>query len=220
MIKGAIFDVDGTVLDSMTIWEHAGEVYLKNLGIEPEAELGQRTFAMSMEEGAQYLKDTYGLSKSIAGILDDINGVIREFYCYRAPLKPGIRDYLDGLWEKGIRITVATSTDRPLIEAAFARLGIADYFEQIFTCSEVGIGKQQPEIYHRAAAVMGTVPGETLVFEDALHAIETADKAGYQTVGVYDAFSLAKQEKIKELVKLYLMNFENFNGFWKTASAL
>ena len=218
MIRGAIFDVDGTLLDSMPIWEEAGERYLTSREIVPERGLGQRLYPMTMEEGACYLKHTYGLPESTGDIINGINRQIEQFYRYSARLKPGAAEFLEGLRKKGVRLTAATSSDRHLIEAAFTRLGIGPYYERIFTCTEVGEGKDKPKIFREAAACMGTAPEETLVFEDALHAIDTSLGSGFKTVGVYDASSEDRQEEIRAKVHIYMSEYRAFDLFWESAS--
>lgn len=107
-------------------------------------------------------------------------------------------------------MVVATSTDRVHAEAALKRTGIYDYFERIFTCSEVGEGKSKPDIYEEAAAELGTKRTATWVFEDALYAIKTAKKAGFRTVGLYDETSKKEQEKIRGTADIYLKEIEEF----------
>ena len=219
MIKGAIFDIDGTLLDSMPVWDEAGERYLKSIGLAAEYGLGGKMFSMTMEEGARYLKEAYRIPDSTAGIVDGINRQIEEFYLYEAELKTGAEEYLNRLEEKSVRLTAATSSDRYLVEAAFVRLGIDRCFDGIFTCSEAGAGKDEPRIYLEAASCMGTKPEETLVFEDALHAIETSAASGFITVGVYDSSSEGQQEEICRKAQMYLKAFSDFDTFWKSASA-
>lgn len=204
MIKGAIFDVDGTLLDSMAIWEDAGARYLKKMGIQAEAGLSQILFPMSIEEAARYMKEQYKLGDSIDKIITGVLDTVRDFYFYEASLKPGAADLLKMLEQRGVPMAVATSSEWEHIEVAFQRLHIDHYFRRIFTCSEVGAGKSQPMIYQRASAYLGTKPEETYVFEDVLHAIETASAAGYKTVGVYDRFSELDQEKIRETADIYM----------------
>lgn len=215
MIKGAIFDVDGTLLDSMHIWDEAGERYLRTKGITAEPDLGERIFAMTMEEAAQYLKQVYRLEECVKEITEGINRQIEEFYLNNAEIKPGVIEFLDELKKRNITLTAATATDRYLIEGAFARLGLDEYFSRIFTCTEAGAGKEKPTIYRKAAAYMATAPKETLVFEDALHAIHTSVKAGYKTVAVYDSSSGKNQEKIRQAADIYLRRYEGFELFWQ-----
>ena len=218
MIRGAIFDVDGTLLDSMAIWEDAGARYLKGLGIQAQEDLGKLLFPMSLQEGAAYMKDRYDLKLSVSQIIEGVGDTVRDYYFYEAPLKNGAADFLGKLSRKDIPMAVATSSKLEHIEAAFKRLNVNQYFQKIFTCSQVGAGKSRPDIYFAAGRYLGTEPRETYVFEDVLHAIETADKAGFKTVGVYDRFSELKQEEIRKHSDIYLEDLTDFQTFWEYAS--
>lgn len=215
MIKGVIFDVDGTLLDSMEIWEDVGARYLRRIGLKPEKDLGKILYPMTIDEGAKYVKERYRLSSSPDEIIQGVLDTVRDFYFYEAPVKPGVKELLLWMKKKNIPMTAATASDREHIKAAFKRLGIDGYFKCIFTCSEVGAGKHHPLIYERAAAYLGAEPGEILVFEDALYALMTAKKAGFYTVGVYDRFSGREQDELKRQADVYLTDltrwFETIN---------
>lgn len=218
MIRGAIFDVDGTLLDSMAIWEDAGARYLKGLGIQAQEDLGKLLFPMSLQEGAAYMKARYDLKLSVSQIIEGVGDTVRDYYFYEASLKKGAADFLGKLSKKDIPMAVATSSEREHIEAAFKRLNVNQYFQKIFTCSQVGAGKSRPDIYFAAGRYLGTEPRETYVFEDVLHAIETADNAGFKTVGIYDRFSESKQEEIRKHSDIYLEDLTDFQTFWEYAS--
>ncbi len=210
MIKGAIFDLDGTVLDSMQVWDKAGEMFLKSMGIEAEPGLSKIMFSMSMTEGAEFLKDRYRLDMDIPAIMAGINRTIEDFYSYQVPLKEGVEQFLKDMKQAGIKMVAATSSDRQVVERALKRLNVMNYFDRIFTCTEIGAGKVKPDIYLAAARYMGTLPKETWVFEDALYAIRTAKKAGFMTVGVYDASSMEDREEIKAICDIYLNKWDDF----------
>lgn len=218
MIAGAIFDVDGTLLDSMGIWKDAGIRYLKLQNIRADTGLSEILFPMSLEEGAAYLQDAYHLSQETDEIITGVLNIVRDFYYREAPLKKGVPTFLQALKEQKIPLAVATSSDRELIEAAFRRLGIDDYFRQIFTCCELGTGKDSPLIYEKAAEFLGTAADQTFVFEDALHAILTAKNAGFCTVGVYDEQSAKDNKEIIRLSDYYLSDLTNFTKFWEFAA--
>ncbi len=202
-MKGAIFDMDGTLLDSMQVWVHVGEQYLQNRGIEPEEGLGDVLFPMSMRDGAVYVKEKYGLPDTPDTIVADMDAIVFAAYRDEVLPKPGVAAYLESLKKRGIPMAVATATDRPMVEAALARTGLAGYFQQIFTCTEIGAGKERPDIYLAAAKALGTSPADTWVFEDALYAIKTAKAAGFYTVGLYDETSRNDQEAIAGLADRY-----------------
>lgn len=220
MIKGVIFDVDGVLLNSMPIWENLGELYLRSLGVEAEKDLGEILFTMSLEEGADYLISQYGLNKTPEEIVEGLNREVRDFYAERVPLKEGVREFLYEFNEKKIPMVIATSGDRKNTEAALRRLKVLNYFQGIFTCSEIGSGKNQPDIYLAAALQMDADPAETWVFEDAYHAIRTAKSVGFKTAAVYDKANDKDLAQIWNAADIYLPEFADFNVFWKRASEI
>ena len=111
MITAAIFDIDGTLLDSMDMWNHAGEEYLHSLGIQPKPGLAERMMPLSTPKSAQLLQREYALEKSVSEIIDGINGTVRSAYLHTVPLKPGVKDFLEEIKSKKIPMTAATSTD-------------------------------------------------------------------------------------------------------------
>ena len=212
MIKGAIFDIDGVLLDSMIIWTDLGERYLRSIGKEPEEGLTEKLFSMSLEQGAEYLKDTYNIDKDTSGILDDINKISEHFYYHEVEAKPGVEELLKDFRTRGIKMVAATSSPRSHVERALSRTGLHNYIDKIFTNSEVGVSKHEPDIYNLAAEYMETDPSETLVFEDSLYALKTAKAAGYVTVGIYDAKGEKNQAGLLENAKLYLKSYEDLSG--------
>ena len=115
-------------------------------------------------------------------------------------------------------MVIATTGDRKNAEAALKRLKVFQFFQGIFTCSEIGSGKNEPDIYYTAALQMDTEPSQTWVFEDAFHAIRTAKQAGFRTVGVYDKANDRDLARIWNTADIYLPEFKNFELFWKRAS--
>ena len=206
MIKGAIFDLDGTLLDSMFIWDTIGEEYLRSLGKEPHEDLKETFMTLTLEEAAEYYREHYGVTLSVKEIVDGVNAMVEQTYRTKVTLKPGIAEYLAWLKENGVRMCVATVTDRYLVEETLERLGVHHYFSEIFTCAEVGFGKDKPVIYQKALEHLETAKDETYVFEDMLFALNTAKTDGFPTVGIYDRHE-AHQDELKELADYYVLDF-------------
>ena len=207
MLTGAIFDFDGTLLDSMFIWDTIGEDYLRTLGKEPHENLKETFMTLTLEEAAEYYREHYKVTLSVTEIEDSINTMVEGIYRTKVTLKPGVTDYLRLLKESGVKMCIATVTDRYLVEHTLERLGILHYFSEIFTCAEVGYGKDKPIIYQKALEHLGTAKEETFVFEDSLFALETAKADGFPTIGVYDVHE-SRQEEMKRLADCYVRSFE------------
>lgn len=208
MIRGAIFDVDGTLLDSLSIWDTVAEDYLRSLGIEPRENLAETFKTFSLEQSAEYCRSVYGVKQSVKEIMDGIDAMMETFYRQTAPLKPGAAEFLRALAQNGVKMAVATATDRHLIEAALTRCGVRAYFLDMFTCTSVGKSKNEPDIYRAAREALGTKKEDTWVFEDAYHAAKTAADDGFPVAALFDA-SEDEQDALKKTAKLYLRSFED-----------
>lgn len=209
--------MDGVILDSMSAWEKAGIIFLHNLGLKAEPELGKDMYCMSMSEGAEYLKERYCLDMAEEAIIQGINDLIKDFYAHHVRLKEGVDRFLEGLRQAGIKIVAATSCDREVFEKALIRHEVIGYFDRIFTSTEIGVGKIKPDIYLAAAEHMGTVPRQTWVFEDALYALKTAKGAGFRTVGVYDDYAIDDMDEIKRICDIYLIRLDDVQAFLEKA---
>lgn len=205
-MKGAIFDFDGTLFDSMSVWDTAGADYLRSMGREPRAGLRETLSAMSLQQGAAYMQEEYGLPLPVEAIMDGVNAVVEDFYFHTALPKAGVPGFLEALRQRGVKMCIATATDRYQIEAALARCGLDGYFSEIFTCTDVGFGKDQPHIYEAALAHLGTEKAQTMVFEDALHAARTAKAAGFPVTAVFDP-SEPDQPALRAIADHYLEHF-------------
>ena len=203
-IKGVIFDLDGVLLDSMSIWTDLGARYLQSLNIAPEEGLGDILFSMSMEQGAQYLKEHYLPDRSAEAILKDLQELLKDFYYNEVVAKEGAAELIRFLKTRGIKITAATSSPRGHVERALERNGLLADIEVIFTVAEVGVSKHSPDIYDAAAKYMGLKREEVLVFEDSLYALRTAHDAGFKTAGVYDGNGEKDQEGVAATGDVYL----------------
>jgi HAD superfamily hydrolase (TIGR01509 family) len=205
-IEGAIFDLDGTLLDSMAIWDSVGSDYLRSRGIIPEPGLNTIFRNMSLYQAALYYQNVYGLKDSTDVIMAGVNAMIEDFYFQQAIAKIGVDEFLKSLKQQGTRMCIATATDRYLVEAALSRNHLLNYFEEIFTCTDVGHGKDEPHIYNAALDFLGTSKSSTYIFEDALYAVRTAKEAGFTVVGVQDAFE-HNGEAVQKIADYYITNF-------------
>lgn len=189
MIKAAIFDLDGTLLDSMEAWNELDANFLRSLGKEPKPGLQEAVMALTLRQSAAYFQSEYGVRLSEEEIIRRIEGAIRQAYEVYIPLKNGARAVLELLRERNIPMAVATATELHLASAALQRLGVMEFFSEIFTCELVGKGKREPDVFFAAAAHLGAEPKETLVFEDAAFAAQTAHDAGFRVAFVHDEVS-------------------------------
>jgi len=209
-VKGIIFDLDGTLLDSMSVWDDIGGKYLKSQGRTPDPELREKLRPLSLAQSAQLLQEQYQLPYTEKEIMAQINSLIEKQYLYSVSLKPKTAEFLEKLAHKGIKMAIATATDRYLVEAALERLNIAGYFSFIITCGEIGCGKDQPAIYTKALEQLETGLEETVIFEDALHAVQTAKAAGYTVIGVHDPSAAKDEQALRAVADDYIYSFEEW----------
>ena len=207
-LQSAIFDMDGTLLDSMDMWTDLGPSMLRRLGVEPDGTDQANLLHKPLSEKAAYCKEKYGLPQTIAEIMAAGAAIVEEFYSTQVQAKPGVPEFLSLLKMEGVWMYVATATDRPLVEMALAHTGLRDYFRGIVTCAEAGVGKESPEVYERAMRRLRSGKKDTVVFEDALFAIRTAKAAGFRVAGVYDKVSQSDQEEIRRLSDYYIQSYE------------
>ena len=206
-MKAAIFDVDGTLLDSMGLWKNIGSDYLRALGITPREGLSEVLKTMSMHQAAAYYQDEYGLTLSAAEIIADVTVMIERYYKDEVQLKAGVFNFLTLLHRKGIRMCIATASGAALVESALQRLEVSRFFPRIFTCESVGHGKDKPLIYEEASAFLQTEKSATIVFEDALYAMKTAKAAGFRVAAVYDKYE-CEQNEVQALADYYMRDFD------------
>lgn len=184
--KAVIFDLDGCLLDSLSVWKGLAAKCVKEsggpiLGQRESDKLDQKVFVMSMEECASYLIKTFGLKTNAGKIVQRANEILLEQYKNNVRLFPGAKKSLEALKSKGIRICAATSGDSLCEEAALKRLGIYDCFEKIFYCSQMKTSKSSPMIFNEAAKFMQCQPNQTLVVDDSKVALKTAKESGFKT---------------------------------------
>ncbi len=214
-IKGAIFDLDGTILDSMFIWSEIGYKFLENKNIQVPAGTDEQFTQMSLMEAAEYYIKHFDNTATIEGIVADINSLVEGFYFNDVLKKPEVHEFLEFLKNRGVKMCVATATDKYMVEKALERNGLLHYFSEIYTCNGVGAGKNTSVIYDVALEHLGTPKEDTFVFEDALYAIETANKAGYNIVGIKDVSEKADPETIKSLCDYFIEDYKEIYRYFE-----
>ena len=217
MLKGLIFDFDGTLFDSMFIWDTAGESYLRSIGKEPKADLQKVLKPMSLLQSAQYICEKYDIPLSVEDIMDGVNRTVEDFYFHTVEPKPGVITFLEELHRRNIKMCIATATDRYQVEAALQRCNMLHFFSEIFTCTEVGSSKDRPDIFRKAMEHLQTDRSTTVVVEDAYHAVYTAKQDGFYVVGVHDSHE-SRQQELLHLADVYLSDYFELTSFWKFAS--
>lgn len=198
--KFAIFDLDGTLVDSMSYWSQLAEEYLHSRGVaQVPNHILEAIKPMTMEESADLFRRTFGLDISPSHMIAQMESMMNAHYRNDIPLKEGVATYLEQLHQAGTAMCVASATAEPLVELCLTRLGVRHYFQFLLSCETVGVGKTQPDIYLQAAQRLGCAPADAAVYEDAVYAAATAKDAGFYVVGVYDTDA---QEHWEELMSL------------------
>lgn len=206
-IKAVIFDLDGTVVDSMWMWEAIDIEYLARFGIPLPADLQKKISGMSFSETAVYFKETFGIPDSLDKIKADWNDMAMYKYCHEVPLKPGVLSFLQELKKRGIKTGIATSNSKELAMAVLEVLELRQYFDEVHMSCEVKTGKPAPDIYLLVADCLGEKPEHCLVFEDITEGIQAGKAAGMKVCGVEDDFSAMYREEKKRLSDYYISDY-------------
>lgn len=211
--KGAIFDMDGTLLDSMPVWKRLTQGYLKQFGVHITDQDYAVTEGFSQPQVAQYFADRYPELPDAQSLMDGMDRLISARYEAIAKPKEGVLDFLEGLRRRGVKMAIATLTARRHAEKALRDRDMLDYFEFMLTIEDVGISKREPDIYLQAAARMGLEPAECTVFEDAPYACATARRAGFRVCGMVEPAYAAGEDELRASSDLIVeRSFDELRG--------
>ena len=206
-IKAVIFDLDGSLVDSMWMWRAIDIEYLGRFGIPLPEDLQSRIEGMSFSETAVYFKEHFSIPDSIDRIKEDWNRMAWDKYANEVPLKPGIPEFLERCREEGIKLGIATSNSRQLVENIAKVHNLRDYFSCIMTGCDVAHGKPSPDIYLAVAEELDCPPSQCLVFEDIIPGIQAGKAAGMRVCAVEDAYSVNDRERKKALADYYISDY-------------
>lgn len=205
--KAIIFDLDGTLIDSMNVWSDIDKEFFKMHDLPFEKDYQKEIGHKGLKEIAAYTKTRYNLKESEDEIISIWLDMAKEAYAYKIPLKEGVKSFLEYLQSKNIKMGIATSNSLELTELVLKHHDIYKYFSKVVTVNELKTNKGSPDIYLHISDSFGLVPSECIVFEDLLTGIKTAKKAGYKVVGVKEISSLDKEKEIREIADLYISNY-------------
>lgn len=206
-IRAVIFDLDGSLVDSMWMWRAIDIEYLGRFGIPLPEDLQSRIEGMSFSETAVYFKEHFPIPDSIDQIKEDWNRMAWDKYANEVPLKPGIPEFLERCREEGIKLGIATSNSRQLVENIAEVHNLRDYFSCIMTGCDVAHGKPSPDIYLAVAEGLDCPPTQCLVFEDIIPGIQAGKAAGMRVCAVEDAYSVNDRERKKALADYYISDY-------------
>ena len=186
IMKAAIFDMDGTLVDSMSEWRKLNIVFVKNLGFTPTPEQEDDLIALSGLRAVDYFNETFGIQTTFDELCALSAAEMERIYGEGLPLKPGVLGYLQRLRERGVKCVVATATPARQALVALNRVHLIRHFDYIFSTEILGGHKGEAEFYDKLCAFIGERPEDCVMFEDGLYAMQGARAAGLGVIGITD----------------------------------
>ena len=205
--EGAIFDLDGTLLDSMGVWHQIDVDFLARRGFDVPEDYQQAITPLGAHDAAVYTIGRFGLKETPEDLIREWLDMAYEAYSETLPLKPYAYEYVESLFRAGKRLAIATSSDRYLVMPALERTGLLPMLDSVVTVKEVSRGKGFPDIYEKAAADLGLRPEQCAVYEDIIEGIRGARAGGFFAVGVYEKQYRGSREEMEKESDLYIRSF-------------
>lgn len=205
--KGAVFDLDGTLLDSMYVWHEVDRKFFERRNLSVTEDYIDTIMNMHLPAAAEYTKERYNLPDSTEKIVDEWCGLCVEAYANDVKLKDGALEFLRTLYENNIKFAFATASESILCETVLKKHGVYDLFSAFAYVSEINVGKTEPDIYLLAAERMGLKAQECIVFEDIAEGVKSAKRGGFTVCGVFDESSAHNEQLIREEADLYIKSF-------------
>ena len=209
MIKGAIFDLDGTILDSMKVWDDLADKYLLSIGINPPDGLKETFELMSTRQSARWIIENLHVKKTEEEIMEGFDKQLSFYYKNEVDLKPGFLEFIKKLEDKKVPCCIVTTNSRINVEYALQKYNISSDFKFVLTCSEMNTDKTRPDIYIKAAEMLGLKPSEVIVFEDSYHCIKTAKDNNFRVCSVYDKSNIEHFEASKSIADCFTIDYKN-----------
>lgn len=203
----AIFDMDGTIIDSMPAWKEMWKEYLISQDITPPDDIANRIVNKTLSDSSQYFIDTYNINSTKEEIVNQFHELMAERYYNGFPPKAGVTKFIEFLNLENVPCAVVTATAYDLARACLEKNGLIKLFDQVISCEMVGKSKEYPDAYNLAANFFNSKPYETVIFEDAPYAVKTAKNAGYYTVGVFDEYYASQRNEMREMCDLCISDF-------------
>lgn len=211
--KAVIFDLDGTLVDSMWMWKDIDIEFLTMYGYQCPDDLQKMIEGMSFSETAAYFKERFELPLSLEEIKQIWTGMSLQKYREEVPLKTGVKEFLQHIKQMGLKAGIATSNGREMVDAVIDALQIGPYFQVITTACEVANGKPEPDIYLKVADSLCVSPKDCLVFEDVPAGIMAGKRAGMTVCAVEDDFSREMKHEKQALADFFIDDyFDILNG--------
>lgn len=204
--KAAIFDLDGTIIDSNAVWAKIDKIILRNSGIMCTNDFIHKIASMTYEEAAEEMQKL-GVKKTTEEIITECNELAIKEYRYNIFLKDGVKEYIYKTKRNGIKIALATASPKILYEPVLRNNHIYNYFDVFCTTDDAGKSKDYPDIYLLAASELGVHPSECIVFEDVLKGIVSAKNAGMTAIAVYDKYSDEDIITLRATADRFIMDF-------------